>query len=310
MPLLAFVQHYIEWRDVTPAYASLTAARIKKLFLWCENPALTIAELNADLVNEFLTNLQRGKLSRVTVGNYARVIRAVMHFAYMEGSCDDAGYRIKRIKTPTQIVDAFTLAEVRKILAGAKVLRGYFPNGIRKADFWQGIVHSAYSTGPATRRLADGQTPEHSRGRRFADCSAQDRPYRGRAVQRTKARHFIQRMTIEDDERALPWAYHENAMPRQFRKLVKAAGVRPGQFNWLRRTAGSYGAELRRPGDGPAALGHRSEAVFRKHYEAAHISRRVPVEPPPITNVDITQPRGPASVTPGSLTTNSKGSMR
>lgn len=90
----------------------------------------------------------------------------------------------------------------------------------------------------------------------------------------------IRRMPI-DEPLAFPWPYHENALPRQFRAIVKEAGVRPGQFKWIRATSGSY-AEQQVPGNGPKMLGHRSAQVFRDHYEDTNITRPSPLRPPPL----------------------------
>jgi hypothetical protein len=96
-----------------------------------------------------------------------------------------------------------------------------------------------------------------------------------------EAREFIGRMIVPGQyyDRAFPWPFHENALPRQFRKIVKLSEVRRGTFKWLRRSAGSH-AEAEQRGNGPTLLGHRSEAVFRAHYEDPTITKATPVEPP------------------------------
>ena len=61
-----------------------------------------------------------------------------------------------------------------------------------------------------------------------------------------------------DDDRLLPWPFTANRLQTTFNTLVKTAGVRKGQFRWLRRSAGSY-AESVTPGAGARLLGHRDE---------------------------------------------------
>jgi len=57
---------------------------------------------------------------------------------------------------------------------------------------------------------------------------------------------------------------------------VKRAGLQSGTFRWLRRSAGSYAESVQR-GNGAAALGHRSEGVFRTHYDDPSISKPTPI---------------------------------
>jgi hypothetical protein len=60
---------------------------------------------------------------------------------------------------------------------------------------------------------------------------------------------------------------------------MDAAGVRRGQFRWLRRSAGSY-ADVEKFGNGSLVLGHRDRRMFNSHYECTDITRREPVSPP------------------------------
>ena len=85
----------------------------------------------------------------------------------------------------------------------------------------------------------------------------------------------------DDNDRFLPWAFTTNRLATTFNAIVKAAGVRKGQFRWLRRSAGSY-AESVQPGGGSRLLGHRDERMFRRHYEDCDITQTTVIEPPPI----------------------------
>ena len=79
---------------------------------------------------------------------------------------------------------------------------------------------------------------------------------------------------------AFPWPYHLNVFSLTFRLIARLSGT-GGTFKLYRRAAGSY-AEREAAGAGSRLLGHRSESVFRCHYDDPTISLSAEVSPPPI----------------------------
>jgi integrase len=280
-----YVLRYLSARDVSVNYAELTKARVRYFSEWYGEDVL-ISELTCDMVNGWLTAVSESKLSKVTISNYRRVFHAVMHFAFQEGATDEAPWRLKRIKTTRVPVECFTLREIRRLVSAAGELSGYFPNGVKASDFWQAMIHGGYSTG-----LRRGDLLNIARSQIADDGKATVTQHKtGHAVCvrfSPEARELIARMHLphQFDDRAFPWPFHENALPRQFRKIVKLSGVRRGSFKWLRRSAGSH-AEAEQRGNGPTLLGHRSEAVFHAHYEDPKITKATPVEPPSLRIAD------------------------
>ena len=197
--------------------------------------------------------------------------------AYLERLNAHPPLRVRPIRKPRRIVCAFTREEILRLVAVCGRLPGFLPNGVRRSDFWLAMIHAAYSTG--LRRgdlLAIAKDQIRTDGVVSLVQSKTGYPITVRLS--ADALAAIRRMPIECVQ-AFPWPYHSNALPRQFRSLVKAAMIRPGQFKWLRASAGSY-AESEAPGQGPRLLGHRSAAVFRAHYEDASITQTKPVTPP------------------------------
>jgi integrase len=164
----------------------------------------------------------------------------------------------------------------------AQTQKGFFPdNGVRRSTFWFAAIHAAYSTG-----LRRGDLLRVNRDDIDVDgkCIVVQSKTGYRVVVRfsPEAIEAIQQMDPEENERSLPWPFHENSLSIQFREIIlPAAGVSHGCWKWLRRSAGSY-AESVQPGTGSKALGHRSMAVFNGHYNDESISVAEPVSPPPI----------------------------
>jgi integrase len=277
MTLLEQLEAYILARDISRGYADLLRTRVRK---FQESVgSLPIADVNCEIVNRFLMALQTIGTKPQTVDGYRRAIMCVWSEAYQLRLNDNPPLRVRKIRKPYQPVEGFTIADIQSLLAHTETLKGYLPNGVRRSDFWQCAIHSAYGT--ALRRgdllsvkknqiRLDGvaQVVQHKTG---FPVWVQFPP---------EALAAMKRMPVEIEE-ACPWPHHENALSRQFRALLKAAGVRDGQFRWLRRSGPSY-ADAIRPGDGSKMLGHRDERVFHRHYEITAITRSAPVSPPPL----------------------------
>jgi integrase len=274
--VLSYAETYLLARDVTPAYAALLRSRIRRFVAWAGG-SLSIDALDCDIVNRFLVALQQTETSRITIDNYRRAILCVWRAAYLERENNNPPLRVRTIRRPRRLVQAFTQDELRLLLKTAEQLQGYFPNGVRRSDFWTAAVAGAYSTGLRRGDLLRIKKSD-IRTDGLVQIVQSKTGYPVAVKLSAGALAAIRRMPLEI-ELAFPWPFHENAMPRAFRALVKAAGVRPGQFKWLRASAGSY-AEKELPGSGSRLLGHRSELVFRQHYECQEITRSDPIQPP------------------------------
>lgn len=282
LTLLQYCQLYFESRDLTVSYKELFIRRIEVFVRW-HGSDLKISMLTCDLVNEWLTDLQdQTSLSPQTLDGYRRYLQAVWNFAYQQGDNDDPPLRVKKIKKPQLLVQAYSHEELDKILTACEAQKGYFSeNGVRRSTFWQAVVHSAYATGLRRGDLLRVQREWIGEDGRC--ILVQNKTGHRICVQfSAEALALIGKMEPEDDPRALPWPFHENSLSIQFREFIlPAAGITHGCFKWLRRSAGSY-AEQEEPGHGSRVLGHRSPAVFHAHYNDQTISVVSPTSPPPI----------------------------
>lgn len=280
--LLEYAESYVLSRDVTSDYADLLRARLRRFVAWCGG-SLALADLDCEIVNRYLAWLATTGVKPVTVDNHRRAILAVWNDAFQFNVNNNPPLRVRKIKKPRDAVEAFTHLEILQLVEYAATLRDYFPNGIRRGDFWVGLIYAGYSTGlrrgdllRITRQQigANGVTRirQNKTGNMVCVCFCQE------------SLEKIDKMACDHDDKAFRWPYHTNALPRQFRAIVKAAGVRRGQFKWLRRSAGSY-SEREQPGRGHLTLGHKSPAVFHAFYEDHEITRDSPISPPPLLAV-------------------------
>jgi integrase len=280
LTLTEYAEHYLASRDVSPDYKHKTRYCIRSFVEWFGSD-LKIAELDCDAANEWIDAMLTTDLARETINGYRRGLRCVWMFAYENGDNDNPPLRLKKIRVPRDSVEAFTHDQIAKLLEAAASMKGFFnTNGVRRSLFWTAAIHAAYSTG-----LRRGDLTRIKRSDIGPDGRAKVLQHKtGYAVFvqfSPEAMTAIAAIQADDDERAIPWPFHTSAMARQFRDVMKAAGIAKGQFKWLRRSCGSY-AEAANPGTGPRALGHRTLSVFNNNYNDQSISVSQPVTPPPL----------------------------
>lgn len=276
--LMCYVEEFLNARDVSEAYAELVRARCRSFVRFCKR-SIEVHEIESALVNAWLASLPRQNLSASTIDGYRRNLLVVWKTAVEDGLCDNLPIRVRKIKVPRQVVEAYTHAELRALLRTAAQLKGRHRNGNRRADFWSAFIHGAYST--ALRR---SDLLLVFRRQLASDGTA--------AIIQSKTGH-IQRVRFskeclefagklrDDNGLLLPWPYHKNALYRRFQTIVRLSGVKRGSLKWIRRSAASY-AESQQLGAGPKMLGHRGVDVFKAHYEDLNISSAVPITPPPL----------------------------
>lgn len=276
MTLLKHVERYLAGRDVSRDYAKMLRAHCRAFTEWygCDAP---IKELDCDAANAWLASM-KDEHSPYTVDTYRRNLLAVWRDAYMEGLNDNPPLRLRQIKKPRRVVEAYTLCELRQLLASAAKLKGRHRNGNRRSDFWCAMIHAAYSTGLRRGDLLlvfrrdiahDGTLSlvQHKTGIQL------------RVRFSLQALKYIDRLK-DANGLALPWPYRKDAIAPRFKKLRNMGGVVRGTLKWVRRAAGSY-AEREQPGNGPKLLGNGPQ-VFRDSYEDRTITGEEPPSPPPL----------------------------
>jgi integrase len=274
-----YVEVYLAERRAQERYREEVRLKCAVFIDWLGSDPL-ISKLDCAIVNRWLSALLCTKLSPQTIDSYRRVLRAVWRFAYLEGDNDNPPDRVKKIRVPRKEIVAFRHDEILKLLETADAIQGYFPvNGVRQSVFWRALILSAYSTGLRRGDLLRVTKQQIDRNGRVVIVQ-QKTGFRVACQFSPEALATIHKIDVVEDDRALPWPFHENALPRRFRRLVQDAGVNRGSFHWIRRSAGSY-AEREEPGAGGRVLGHRPRfTVFAGHYFDESIAIAKPTAPP------------------------------
>ncbi len=275
--LIAYCDRYLLARAASADYAATLRARIRKFCEWI-GADVTVDSLSPELVNEWLAELDASGMNKWTQGGYRRAILCVWNFAYQAGDNDNAPNRVRPIKTPRLIVEAYTHTELRHLLTAAAKLKGIHADGNRASDFWQSAIHTAYSCGARRGDILTLEWKHVSPSGRMTFLQNKTQ-YTNTVQLSAEAMKFAKR--LQTTGKVLPWPYERNWFGVSFTRLRIAAGIERGSWKWIRRSAGSY-AESVRPGSGSVLLGHRDARSFKRHYEDNSISTQNVIEPPPL----------------------------
>lgn len=274
--LTGYAMKILSEREVSEGYAATLMAHCRKYCRWSAR-SVHVEDICHQDVNVWLAWLLNQGLRPPTVDSYRRHLLTVWRDAYDAGANHNPPLRVRRPKIPKQVVRAYTHEEIVKLLRAASKLKGCHRNGNQRADFWQALIHAAYST--ALRRsdlLLIFRDQIDSRG---VVRIIQSKTGEEHAVKLSgEALAFAARLTSPNGL-LLPWPYRRDALVPRFRSLRKLAGVNRGSLKWLRRSSASY-ADRDAPGAGPKILGHKSPHVFKASYEDRSITGEKPPEPP------------------------------
>ena len=269
--LTEFARLHFDCRDVSRFYVDTVCRRTAALEKHaCESSIDKV--LRESVVNSFLGSLT---LSPYTVKGYRGDILTVWNAAADE---DLVPYpvrrRIRAVRTPQLIVECFSLEEARQILAAAHRVKGCYPNGVARRHYWDATIRLAWDTG---FRLGDILKFRLDAVR--ADGSVQIvQSKTGRIANAILRETTIGALQLIGSDRPCEWPLTASRFGRHFAAIVKEAKVRKGTFKWLRRASGSY-VEAEQPGSGHKHLGHASQDIFDRHYDAKLGGHNLPQPP-------------------------------
>lgn len=276
--LIAYTDRYLCSRSVSVDYAATLRARIAAFTLWAEAD-IPIECLACDMANEWLSELAEGGMSAWSLRGYRGALLAVWTEAYQAGDNPNPPLRVKLIRPPRLLVEAYTHEEIAKLLRQAELLTTFHADGNRASEFWLAAIHVAYCCGPRRGDLL-AVKKTHVTPKGILSFVQHKTNYPHRVLLSDEALAYCSRLQ-SDTGNLLPYPYTADWFSRSFVRIRDAAGVTRGSFKWIRRSAGSY-AEKKQAGAGARLLGHRDPAVFHRFYNDETISGDMPVSPPPL----------------------------
>lgn len=224
---------------------------------------LTVQDLTPDEINRYLDWMRSHRAPDTTRTRRGNLL-ILWHFAYENELTETAPRRIRKLRPIQRFPLAWTLDELRKLIAEAAGLPGCFwHTRIRRGPWWESLIRTAYDTSLrlgdllrlAPGDVSDSMVLEQHKTRRMVHVSV--RPATLAVIDQTMA----------DEPRDVIWRLWgtDETFFQHFRKLVLDAGIRRGTFRWLRRTAATQ-VEMMWPGRSTELLGHASRSTTEQWY--------------------------------------------
>lgn len=251
--------------ELKPSSEKVLCESIQAFSTWLGRCAM-LTDLNEQTVNQHLLWMSENGRRPATIHSRRRLLLTFWRAAWEAELIRDLPRRVRKIKLPPSIPDAWTPDEVRQLVATCRNLKGFMSNGISKARFWTSLALAAWDTGLRLGDLLTFEARQLAAGGR--QTVIQNKTGYEQFVQlRPSTLEAIASALEDQSSRRLIWAWpsRREEFYLAFKRIVNTAGIRPGTFRWLRR--GSITAvDVIKRGAGTDHAGHRDRATTVRHY--------------------------------------------
>lgn len=279
MTLSDFVDQYSLEHDIAASTEKTYRYTVSHFERWHDGP-ISLTELDSNMVNEYLKCYAQDH-APMTVRSRKCDIMTLWHAAYNAELTEHPPLRVRKIRVPRNMPDAWTMDELNRVIKICRDLPGYFQTtGIKRSFFFTSFVMAMYDT---ALRLCDMLQIERAWINSEGVLSVtQLKTFHGLTT-------TLRPETIEAVDQSFPpvrtlcwplWGRQE-AFYVHFRKIVDAAGLTGGTKK-IRKTSASY-VEKFNPGGAQAHLGHMTPGLAYKHYVDPRISYSDRPVPPSLT---------------------------
>lgn len=267
-------ESYALTRDIRPETLRQYTIVADLLERWAGRP-VAWADLNENTVSAWLRDYGATVAPSTAKGKKAMLL-ALWRAAADDGLCEDpVARRVRRVRVPQQVVDAWTRDEVCRLLAACQTIPRWHRCGLRRSVWWDLAVRVAWDSGlrwgdlvalPVAAVRPDGS------GEWSASKTSK---VSGFQLSRSTMAALSATLAACPRQLVCPWPASQETFCDQVKVLVARAGIRPGTWKWIRRGSGSD-VEAQQLGAGHEHLGN-TPAVFDRHYaNRAIIGRRIP----------------------------------
>ncbi|HEY5311923.1 MAG TPA: tyrosine-type recombinase/integrase, partial [Pirellulales bacterium] len=273
MPLADYVHHYASQRGIVQKSVYQFQVAVNSLNRWSGEP-LRLCDLTDELFNDWLEHILGEDSAPTTIRGRRTHALALWNAAWRAGLVPQKARNVRPVRCPWQPPVAWPHAEVCELLRAAECLRGHTPSqrwlrsrvgSVERSTFWSLIVRVAWDTG---LRLSDILTL--TRGQVANDGTIQlvqskTRRWHGARLH-AGTLEAIAKRSLGAGELLFRWPSSREYFGREFREIVRLAGIPAGSFKKLRKSSASD-VEMRYPGCGAAHLGHVvAKDIARNHY--------------------------------------------
>lgn len=234
-----------------------------------------------DLLNEWIASTEATHKPKTLKNRRGYIVSLWSYAAECDRAANPPLYRIRKVKVPKPVPDAWTMPELKAMLDACRRLDGYLPNGISIAGFFRALILVGYETGLRRQDLLEIRLDAL-------------RPQVAIVQQKTQDGHIVPlseptiRAVLDTvpprRELAFPWPYRRETLYLYWNRMLLRAGLPTGPREGLQKLRRSSASHLERehPGAATRHLGHRCADMARKHYLDPRISEGPRLLPPAI----------------------------
>lgn len=265
MNLVTLANRYVSSKIVCREHA----AQVRRVAARC-------GQLSPDRINVYLKR-RLAEVSPVTAKNERGLLLALWRFAYESRLLEDIPRGIVKIKPPRQPTRAWTVDEMKHLLAAADATRGWLRSGAKRSEFLRAWILIGYASGARFgdiwrfhREHLDGEVlrwTQHKTGEPIS-----------KVLDRATLRAIDAMLAHSPDGRIVGWACSRGQAMRIMRGLLTSCGL-DGSSKWLRRSGATH-IEIASPGAGRHHCGHRTASmVERSYFDWGQIRRNTQAPP-------------------------------
>lgn len=252
----AYVAQYALFHDCRPETMRQYEVSVALFERWAGGP-VRLDELDAESVSAWLRDYAASGVSQATVRSKRSHVLIMWRAAADDGLCELPRRRVRPVRVPWAAPEAWTRQEVQRLLEACDSLVRWHPCGLRRSTWWRLAVMVAWDSGLRRGDLW---------ALRVDSVPLAGGPFKVRqsktgtsvVCELSPATLELLRESLVQAPRShvCPWPSSRETFESQFRRIVRAAGIRAGTWKWLRRGSGTD-CELQREGAASEQLGHR-----------------------------------------------------
>lgn len=219
-------------------------------------------DLTADAVNCYLRR-RLGEVAAVTAKGERTMILSVWRYAYEQEIVDSPARGIVKIKPTKPPTQAWTIEQLKAVLAAAGGVAGAMRTGVQKSLVLRAWILLGYESGSRygdiwawTRRNIDGDVLRWTQHKT------------GDGIQKVLSPACLsvvnQLLDKSPDGRVIGWVCGRRQAMRMMKGHLTSCGL-PGTSKWLRRSGATH-IEMETPGRAKLHLGHRSVGLAERAY--------------------------------------------
>lgn len=278
MRLGEFVERYTLERCLSDGHRELLSRAAVRFDRWHGRPA-SLSHLSDDTVNRWLLSLEAEGLRPRTVKGLRSRIMALWRAAYADRLLNRPPRRVRMIRPPATLPEAWEAAQLRSLLLTAGKLKGAFRfHRVRRAAFWRAFILAAYDSG---LRISDLLRLELAQIGSDGALIVSQKKTGGIVLCRLRRETVAAIEATYPPIRARPFGdvLKQRSAIQEFGKIVNRAGL-TGSSKWLRRTSATLLA-AHHPEAVQAHLGHRTPGLAWRHYVDPRIVQTAAKRPLP-----------------------------